>query len=89
MRKKDLSILRNLKREEAKVQESQPKEEVTVAQSDETVQFDVWWVDVNKLIKLPSYMKEIVWADFRGRGLNKSETKKAYEDAIRLFGYKI
>ena len=53
------------------------------------VLFKLWWVDVSKRLNLKPYLKEIVWADFKSRGLGKREPKEKYDQAMAKFGYKV
>jgi hypothetical protein len=89
MKKKDLSLLRQLKREEEKAKQQIKVEEVEQPVEEQKISFDLWWAEVNKKLNLPAYLKEIIWADFKGRGLKKDEAAAKYNDAIRLFGYKV
>jgi hypothetical protein len=54
-----------------------------------TVSFDQWWMTVNGKASLKPWMKEIIWVDFKARGLGKSETEEAYNNALKLFGIKL
>ena len=51
--------------------------------------FDVWWALASKKSNFRPYLKEIIWADFKGRGLNKEETLKCFYDALKKFGYTV
>lgn len=89
MRKRDMDLMRQLKREEEKarlVNNAKTSAEETV---ENTVRFDLWWVDVAKQLNLQPYMKEIVWADFKARGLKKEAPSAKYVEALALFGYKL
>ena len=89
MQKRDLEIMRQLKREESKVKIEKEKENKVLEELDKNVNFDAWWVETNKKLSLPIYMKEIILADFKGRGLSTSEKPSKFNEALILFGYKI
>ena len=84
MKKSDLEILRNIKREEA---QTRTRVAETVA-ADTGISFDVWWAEVAKALKIPAYLKEVVWTDFKSRGLTKTAPKPKFEEALRAFGYR-
>ena len=87
MRKEDLALMRKTKRGEDKNRvEKQP---VVVEQMVDGIAFDLWWIEVNKQLNLPHYIKEIMLADFKGRGLGAIETAAKYNEALALFGYKL
>jgi predicted KAP-like P-loop ATPase len=53
-----------------------------------TVEFDTWWA--LKEEQIPAHhRKEIVWADFKARGLSKSETMKDYDRALEKYGVRL
>ena len=64
--------------------------EVTIvtAEPDKTMEFDVWWMDINRRVTLKAWMKEVIKADFKGRGLTGKEDPQKYDEALRLFGVK-
>ena len=54
----------------------------------ELYEFDVWHVMRTKLI--PSqHMKEIIKADFKGRGLQERETLATFDQALANYGIKL
>jgi hypothetical protein len=90
MKKQDLAMIRQMKREEEKARQAKKVEEVSPEESKEVkVAFDVWWAAVSKKMNFPFYIKEIVWADFQSRGLKKEEAVHDYVEAIKSFGYKV
>lgn len=52
------------------------------------IDFDGWWAARAKLIA-PQHHKEIVKADFGGRGLTTMETMEDFDDALREYGIKL
>lgn len=56
---------------------------------EDVLSYDEWWMIINKKIKFRPHMKEIILADFKGRGLSLLETLSRYDEALKLFGYKI
>ena len=89
MRKRDMELLRSIKKEEARNREKEVKVSKPSTVEDGAIHFDMWWVDACKVLKLAPYLKEILWSDFRSRGLKKEELKAKFDDAARLFGLKI
>lgn len=91
-KKLDIEQLKAIKAMEVKKREVILKrEEVTIIaqeKEDDKMEFDIWWMDISRRVKLKSWMKEIVKVDFKGRGLNIKETKKRFDDSLRLFGVK-
>jgi len=53
------------------------------------VSFATWWVITTKKANFRPHMKEIIRADFGGRGLSDNETMAAYTAALKQFGYTI
>lgn len=87
MRKKDLELLGKMKRQE---KEAAPVSQPLVEQpANNTVTFDMWWSGVAKKLNLQSYLKEVVWADFKARGLQRESTEDQFVRALALFGYKV
>jgi hypothetical protein len=54
-----------------------------------TISFDQWWITINSKIALRPYMKEILVADFKARGLSKNETKEKFDETLRIFGINV
>jgi hypothetical protein len=50
------------------------------------ITFGMWWMQLNKKRKIEPYMKEIILADFKGRGLTENEDIDTYNDALKKFG---
>jgi hypothetical protein len=47
--------------------------------------FDAWWALNEK--KIPKqHTKDVIWADFKARGLSSQETMQTYNLAIREYG---
>ena len=63
--------------------------QVAVVAIEEKISFDQWWMMINKKLKLQAHMKEILHVDFKARGLLKLELKQKFDEAMKLFGYKI
>ena len=79
--------------EMAKKQEAAEKQKainpIPPVGEEPVISFDAWWaVIVRKIDIRPSY-KEVIAADFRGRGLGKTATASAYDKALELYGIKI
>lgn len=90
-KKIDTELLEQMKAmEAAKREESLKGSDVTIitGSNDEKVDFDTWWMDINRRVKMKPWMKEIVQADFKGRGLGRRESMKKFDESLRLFGIK-
>lgn len=95
-KKEEIKLKRAIRKAEAEkrkkaleVQEvkvMQPKEEKE--SKEKKVTFDQWWMLMNKKRNLKPWLKEIVWADFKARGVSKMEKEKVFEDALKLYGIK-
>lgn len=72
-------------REYEKAQRSQVIKEDAV----EAIGFDQWWADNSSNLKLAPYMKEIIRADFRGRGLDGLNENDKWNLAAKQFGLSI
>ena len=86
--KKQIKAAESRKREQS--MESAPA--VKVVKGDDgkpKVSFDQWWMMVSKSPKLKVWMKEIIMADFKSRGLSKEEPKESYDEALKLFGIQL
>ena len=57
-----------------------------VIPAQDTVSFDQWWMMLNRKSPQLPHLKEIIWADFRSRGLKANETKQKYDDMLKVFG---
>ena len=49
------------------------------------IEFEVWWV-LNSKNLAPQHRKEIIWADFKARGLKEVEPAEAYDAALKKYG---
>lgn len=90
-KKEDLELKMEIKKEEDKKRaEAMSKAEVNVVSTtpENTISYEQWWMMVNKPANLKPWMKEIVWADFKARGMKKEETKESFDAALRKFGIK-
>lgn len=90
-RVKDLDMVQRIKKAEKKAKLDKPAVETISVETSivVTIGFDIWWVTVSKALNLQAHIKEIVWADFKSRGLKKEEPVAKYNEALRLFGYKV
>lgn len=84
MKKSDLELLQAVKKQEAELRKVGQKQEPAVS---DVVNFDAWWSEMAKVKKLAIHIKEIVWADFKSRGLKRCDSKAAFEAALKAFGY--
>ena len=73
--------------EETPVLDAPPVEE-TVAPTVPKLGFDVWFAMREK--KIPGHhLREIIRADFKGRGLSAKETLATFDEALRKYGVKL
>ena len=75
-----------------KAMEKKQREEALAANppvvSAEKIFFDQWWAANSK--KIPAmHRKEIVFADFKGRGLTNKEFSKDFDLALKKYGLDI
>lgn len=72
------------------VQEQQVEEapQAPAVEEPPKVDFDAWWATVQTKLAAHHH-KEIVKADFRGRGLTSMETMKDYHNALAQYGVKL
>lgn len=78
--------------EEKKRAQALSSNEVKFIQPDgesDKISYDQWWMLANKKKAFRPHLKEVIYADFKGRGLTKSETAERYYEALRKFGYEI
>ena len=90
-KKIDKELLKQMKAmEETKREEVLKSNDVKIltGSDDGTIDFDTWWMDINRRVKMKAWMKEIVRADFKGRGLSKSESLEKFDESLKLFGVK-
>ncbi len=56
--------------------------------SADLIDFDGWWAA--RSAKIPGHhYKEIIKADFRGRGLSTMETMEDFDEALKEYGIKL
>lgn len=61
------------------------KEEAMVKEASPKVDFDVWFVMRNS--KIPkTHHKEVIMADFKGRGLSQCESLEDFDAALKKYG---
>ena len=63
--------------------------EAPKADEPQKLPFSAWWMLANKKITFKPWMKEIILADFKARGLTETETLDDYYAALTKFGYTI
>lgn len=90
--KKDGELKRQIKEMEAaqrsEALKSQPAQIAEPEASAPKISFDVWWMYICAKVSLKPWMREIIIADFKARGLKMEETEQKYDDTLRIFGYK-
>lgn len=81
--------MRRKEKERRKKQLKNEKVEVIVDDNGEKISFDQYWMLLNRKMELRPWLKEIMWADFKARGLSPHETEAAYNRASVQFGLKL
>ena len=81
--KKEIKEMERKKREEAL-----KKAKVAPAASEEEVSFDQWYM--MRASSIPGiHRKEILKADFKGRGLGDKAAAEKYDEALEKYGVKL
>lgn len=63
-------------------------QEMELAPAPNAIDFDGWWAARAAKIP-PQHHKEIIKADFRGRGLSMMETMEDFDEALKEYGIKL
>jgi hypothetical protein len=79
-----LSVMKQIKEAEQKKR----KVVVEVVDKEKKVSFEVWWMKRSPFIP-KQHRKEILRADFTGRGLGDKELDIAFDAALEKYGVKI
>jgi hypothetical protein len=77
---------KNLKRQIKEMENAKREQSQAFLKPEEVLSFDQWWVGICRRATLRPSLKEIVWADFNSRGLQKEEPASKYEEGLKLFG---
>lgn len=88
MSKKTKSVREQIKEMEQKQREQAPPPPAKKP-APTTMSFDQWWMKVNKTMKFKPWLKEVLLADFKARGLGKEALESEYNAALDKFGYKL
>lgn len=76
------------KKEQKVAPEQQAPASAPEAASQQKLDFDAWWALRGK--KLPKHHhKEIIKADFAGRGLDDKESMEDFDRALEMYGVKL
>lgn len=74
------------KNREKRQEQAQAKEEaVAKGAMPDLIEFDIWWVMKSDAIP-KHHMKEVIKADFKGRGLSNLETVETFDKALKAYG---
>ena len=88
--KVDPELKKKMKAIEDKIrQEAIDLAPVSVQSLEDKISFDQWWMMANSSGKMRAHLKEVLFADFKARGLSKLETKARYDDALKVFGIEL
>lgn len=87
---KELNIIQAIKKNEQEKHNAAPEVKKIVPENkiDNKISFDQWWMQRAKFIP-KQHKKEIIKADFIGRGLKKEETLQQYDEALEKYGIRI
>jgi NADH:ubiquinone oxidoreductase subunit F (NADH-binding) len=58
-------------------------------QGSEEISFDQWWADNSASLKVSPHLKEVIKADFKGRGVEGLNVKDKWNWAAKQFGLNI
>jgi hypothetical protein len=72
----------------AELEKKMHKEDKPMVVESKSVSFDDWWLAREAELNKPLFYKEILKADFSGRGLSKKETMDRWDWAAKQFGLK-
>jgi hypothetical protein len=67
---------------------SETLNEQTQSVSDTRISFEEWWISRSKLVP-EVHTKEIIRADFTGRGLGEKAEPHEWDSALALYGVKL
>ena len=70
------------------IKEMEQSRRSPIVDLSEKVECDYWWALRKDQLGQPMHIKEIVWADMKGRGLSKEESLDSWDKAARIFGLK-
>lgn len=87
MAKKD-KLMEEIKKMEAAAREQAAAQAAPATKGPNAISFDMWHMQRAK--EIPAHhMKEIIWADFKGRGLSNKESAEVYDEALAKYGVKL
>lgn len=84
MKAKNKDMMKSIKEYE-KSQREAAKSQIE-QKTEEAISFDQWWLDRSGSLNQPQYIKEILKADAKGRGLSGKQTADKWDWAARQFG---
>lgn len=86
MAKKKVKKEVNLAAEIKKMEDA--KRKATPVKQDKKMSYNSWYHQHKH--KIPKqHLKEIVWADFKARGVKEESTKEEFDRALELYGVKL
>ena len=86
-KKSQKELMAEIKKMEAEKRAKAMKENPS-QKKDDRVGFDQWWMQVAKHVPR-AHRKEIIKADFKGRGLGDKALKSDYDKALESYGVKL
>lgn len=88
MRKRDLELLKNIKKQEQQKRAEDVVQQIQEEKDSRAISFDAWWIEFSKEKGIRHHIKEILKVDFKARGLKDMEKKEDFDKAATIFGYK-
>ena len=77
---------KSLKQQIKQMEDAKREQSQAPSNSEEVVSFDQWWVMLCRRMVLRPSLKEVMWADFKARGIGKEEPMSKYDEGLKLFG---
>lgn len=84
--RKDPELMKKLKAMEDKKRTDSMIEAAINSNNASDLSFDQWWMMLTSERPMRPHMKEILWAEFKARGLKKNASKAEYDEALKKFG---
>ena len=86
LKKEEVKVNYSLEKEIKKKEDEKRKKVILPAKAK--VSFDAWYH--SRLSKIPKHhLKEIIFADFKARGLSKEDLVEKYDKALEKYGIKL
>jgi len=80
---KNIAAIEAIKEKEKEIRST--IHEKVIEKTVDTVTFNAWWMLRCKKIN-KAHRKEVIWADFKGRGLKNAELIETFDSALTKYG---